>query len=297
MATAGKIKVVLRLRPALAGEGPTKQQPAALPPTVVPERAVAAGCAGPTTVARLVDLGREHRHQGSSNRAQEQAAATEGGGLRYELDRVYGQETPQREIFAEQVAPLLAAASEPAALQLTVFAYGMTGSGKTHTMQGSASDPGIIPRTVDAVFARLAEQGPDAVHEVTVSFAEVYNERCYDLLADPTAAARPAAGGGGGRAELAVRVDERGAVVLAGQRREVVSSFKEFMAAYTRGGAPRSTGATAMNARSSRSHAVLTLTVSRRDQATGRVLAEGLINLIDLAGNEDGARDPQPNTS
>ena len=65
-----------------------------------------------------------------------------------------------------------------------VFAYGMTNAGKTHTVLGHEQDPGLLPRTLQLLFAlsdkRLQE------FRFTVSFLEVYNEGVYDLLAPQT---------------------------------------------------------------------------------------------------------------
>jgi len=38
-----------------------------------------------------------------------------------------------------------------------LFAYGVTGSGKTYTMSGTATDPGIMPRSIDALFNSIKD--------------------------------------------------------------------------------------------------------------------------------------------
>lgn len=68
----------------------------------------------------------------------------------------------------------------------TVFAYGQTGTGKTHTMEGDLSNPdmyGVIPRSAQAIFERLKK--PDySSHTVKCSYLEIYNEELCDLLVD-----------------------------------------------------------------------------------------------------------------
>lgn len=64
---------------------------------------------------------------------------------------------------------------------VTVFAYGVTSSGKTHTMQGSKTDPGIIPRAVEALFERQSALERYKA-ELTVSYMEIYKDEVYDLL-------------------------------------------------------------------------------------------------------------------
>ena len=75
----------------------------------------------------------------------------------------------------------------------TVFAYGQTGTGKTHTMEGKTGtgvpidkDPqaGIIPRALNSLFDNLHKS--DATEwSVRVSFLELYNEEIFDLLSGP----------------------------------------------------------------------------------------------------------------
>jgi kinesin motor protein len=64
-----------------------------------------------------------------------------------------------------------------------IFAYGQTGSGKSYTMMGTQEQPGLIPRTCEALFARINDQPePNTTYSVHVSYFEVYNEHVRDLL-------------------------------------------------------------------------------------------------------------------
>lgn len=71
----------------------------------------------------------------------------------------------------------------------TIFAYGQTSSGKTHTMSGpditNIELQGIIPRMVRTLFMRIENSSEDIVFTVHVSMVEIYNERIKDLI-DPT---------------------------------------------------------------------------------------------------------------
>lgn len=69
----------------------------------------------------------------------------------------------------------------------TVFAYGQTGCGKTHSMVGQADNPdlqGIIPRCFGHVLQAISE-APDKEFLLRCSFLEIYNEEVHDLLGDP----------------------------------------------------------------------------------------------------------------
>ena len=70
---------------------------------------------------------------------------------------------------------------------ILVFAYGATGAGKTHTMLGTPEDPGVIARTVRALYEKIdlmKEKNNDSLYDVSVQYLEVYNEKINDLLTD-----------------------------------------------------------------------------------------------------------------
>lgn len=69
-----------------------------------------------------------------------------------------------------------------AGFNATLFAYGATGCGKTHTVSGSPQDPGVIPRALSALFERRTE-----VISFSMSYLEVYNEQIRDLLSSKNA--------------------------------------------------------------------------------------------------------------
>eukprot|EP00605_Chrysophyceae_sp_TOSAG23-4_P002869 GSChrysophyteH1.ASY1.ANO1.3160.1 assembled CDS len=84
------------------------------------------------------------------------------------FDRVFGTYSTQEEVFRQMVLPLVQ--ETVAGFNCTVFAYGQTGTGKTHTMEGdlhSEENAGIVPRAFT----------------IRVSFLELYNEELQDLLA------------------------------------------------------------------------------------------------------------------
>ena len=65
----------------------------------------------------------------------------------------------------------------------TVFAYGQSGTGKSHTVHGTATEPeqaGLVPRAVQDIFQAVADSSQQ--HLVRISYLEVYNEEVRDLL-------------------------------------------------------------------------------------------------------------------
>ncbi|KAL3205485.1 hypothetical protein MRX96_040778 [Rhipicephalus microplus] len=63
----------------------------------------------------------------------------------------------------------------------TIFAFGQTASGKTHTVMGSSKEPGLIPLTIDAIFD-IIQNMPEREYLVRISYIEIYNENVLDLL-------------------------------------------------------------------------------------------------------------------
>ncbi|KAI0408902.1 kinesin-domain-containing protein [Xylaria palmicola] len=180
----------------------------------------------------------------------------------------------------------------------TVFAYGMTGTGKTFSMQGTASSPGVIPLAITDIFSYIRET-PTREFLLRVSYLEIYNERIHDLLSMPTA---NAAGVGAAQEEIKLREDSKRGVYATPLKEEIVQSPTQLLRVIARGDQARRTASTQFNARSSRSHAVVQIVVESRERLPGGSGAEGkrsglfpggvrvsTLSLIDLAGSEKAA--------
>eukprot|EP00747_Dinoflagellata_sp_TGD_P162684 gnl/TRDRNA2_/TRDRNA2_180553_c0_seq1.p1 gnl/TRDRNA2_/TRDRNA2_180553_c0~~gnl/TRDRNA2_/TRDRNA2_180553_c0_seq1.p1 ORF type:complete len:1036 (-),score=198.18 gnl/TRDRNA2_/TRDRNA2_180553_c0_seq1:71-3178(-) len=195
---------------------------------------------------------------------------------RFAFDEAFGYDAVQNQVYLRTTQPLI-----PGVLQgfnATVFAYGATGAGKTFTMLGNPSQPGIMMLTLQDLFSEVAAQKEQEhkAFEVKCSFLEVYNENIRDLL-------RPDG------EYLDVREDPVKGVLIAGIS-EVggLESAKEIMALLHQANKNRMTEATAANVTSSRSHAVLQVVVEQRDRTAGIVaqVNVGKLSMIDLAGSE-----------
>mmetsp|Transcript_1193 Transcript_1193/g.1938 ORF Transcript_1193/g.1938 Transcript_1193/m.1938 type:complete len:1119 (-) Transcript_1193:206-3562(-) len=162
----------------------------------------------------------------------------------------------------------------------TVFAYGNTGAGKTHTMIGSKAEPGIMVRVMNDLFHYSEKNGKrDGVaFKITVSFLEVYNENIKDLLSDV-------------EEYLDLREDPIAGPMVAGITEVETKSSEEIMNLLHTGNQRRTQQATAANEVSSRSHAVLQVVVECKDRAPGTVanIKVGKLSLVDLAGSERAA--------
>jgi centromeric protein E len=73
----------------------------------------------------------------------------------YAFDRVFGPATTTRGVYDVAAQHVVNGAME--GVNGTVFAYGVTSSGKTHTMHGDQKSPGIIPLAIKDVFSIIQE--------------------------------------------------------------------------------------------------------------------------------------------
>lgn len=182
----------------------------------------------------------------------------------------------------------------------TVFAYGMTGTGKTFSMQGTASSPGVIPLAITDIFSYIRET-PSREFLLRVSYLEIYNEKIHDLLSMPTA---NTVGGVAQQEEIKLREDSKRGVYATPLKEEIVQSPTQLLRVIARGDQARRTASTQFNARSSRSHAVVQIVVESRERLPGGTAgADGgkrsgmlpggvrvsTLSLIDLAGSEKAA--------
>ena len=107
----------------------------------------------------------------------------------YNFDSVYETFATQHEVF-DEVRPLIGEVMR--GYEATVFAYGQTGTGKTHTMEGDITSDemkGIIPRAVEAIFQRLGDEKVYTASKVSAQYLEIYNEELCDLLLEGPAVA------------------------------------------------------------------------------------------------------------
>lgn len=204
----------------------------------------------------------------------------------YNFDNVFGPEADQGMVYQTVVTPALSEVL--AGYNCTVFAYGQTGTGKTHTMEGDlnsqlgtySAEAGIIPRTLYRLFHQL--ELSEKEYSVHASFVELYNEELRDLLS----VEQPKSLAAGG---LRMYDDKNKGVVLQGLEDIPMSDASHGLELLRRGSHKRQIAATNCNESSSRSHSVFTLTVHTKEttQKGEDVVKVGKLNLVDLAGSEN----------
>jgi len=159
---------------------------------------------------------------------------------------------------------------------MLMFSDGQTSSGKTFTLSGIDLTEGVIPYALHDIFERRSELlaiGTKA--EVEVSYVEIYREECFDLLARDA--------GQTSRNKLELRETPQGETILDGIHTQLVTDITQAITCLSEAAKGRSTGNTAMNAQSSRSHAIFTASL-RVTRGTGVVVSK--LHLVDLAGSE-----------
>ncbi|XP_010641085.1 kinesin-like protein KIF19 [Fukomys damarensis] len=189
------------------------------------------------------------------------------------FDRVFDQHASQEDVYSATIQHLVEGVIS--GYNATVFAYGPSGAGKTHTMLGMDAEPGIYLQTLTDLFQAIEETQDNMDYRVSMSYLEIYNEVIRDLL-------NPSSG------FLDLREDSKGSIQIAGITEVSTLNAQEIMQLLTRGNRQRTQEPTATNKTSSRSHAVLQVTV--RQQRQGPDLAEevhlGRLFMVDLAGSE-----------
>mmetsp|Transcript_4425 Transcript_4425/g.8593 ORF Transcript_4425/g.8593 Transcript_4425/m.8593 type:complete len:903 (-) Transcript_4425:80-2788(-) len=178
---------------------------------------------------------------------------------RFELDAVLPSQSTQAEVYERSGASRAVKQDLIKGFNTTILAYGQTGSGKTFTMgtatsQGNEDNEGVIPRAVNDVF-NIAKK-PSITTKVEVSYMEIYNEEIRDLLSDDETDANGRSG------ELRVQEFPDGTMGVANLTSRVVKNSAEVGYWMEEASKKRAVASTAMNAVSSRSHAVCTLSIT-----------------------------------
>ncbi|KAH9649184.1 kinesin-like protein KIN-7O [Citrus sinensis] len=132
---------------------------------------------------------------------------------KFEFDRIFDQDCKTLEVYEARTRDIVAAAVR--GFNGTVFAYGQTNSGKTHTMRGSLTEPGVIPRAVHDLFDIILGK-VDREFLLRMSYMEIYNEDINDLLAPE-------------HRKLQIHESLERGIYVAGLREEIVASPQQVL--------------------------------------------------------------------
>uniref|UniRef100_A0A673B2X3 Kinesin-like protein n=1 Tax=Sphaeramia orbicularis TaxID=375764 RepID=A0A673B2X3_9TELE len=168
-------------------------------------------------------------------------------GKPYYFDQVFQSNTTQEQFYNAVAQKIVRDVLE--GYNGTIFAYGQTSSGKTHTMEGKLHDQdmmGIIPRIVQDIFNYIYSMDENLEFHIKVSYFEIYLDKIKDLLD---------------------------------------SIPEEVMEAIDEGKNSRHVAVTNMNEHSSRSHSIFLINIKQENTQTEQKMT-GKLYLVDLAGSE-----------
>lgn len=209
------------------------------------------------------------------------------------FDKVFKPNATQEKVYNEAAKSIVA--DVLAGYNGTIFAYGQTSSGKTHTMEGVIGDSnkqGIIPRIVNDIFNHIYSMEVNLEFHIKVSYYEIYMDKIRDLL-DVS------------KINLSVHEDKNRVPYVKGATERFVSSPEDVFEVIEEGKSNRHIAVTSkniikpshslsliisilildMNEHSSRSHSVFLINVKQENLENQKKLS-GKLYLVDLAGSE-----------
>ncbi|EPY25958.1 kinesin [Angomonas deanei] len=201
---------------------------------------------------------------------------------KYVYDNVFGSTASQSDVYEKIGRPMLEEAYK--GFNVCLFAYGQTGSGKTHSLIGDIYDEdkkGITPRFIQDLFdeaQRRVDEDPELTIKVSFTMIEVYMEKVHDLLAPRQKGVESES--------LEIHEDSNRRVYVKGASVHHVLGYERAMQLLKKGNASRQTAETKMNETSSRSHAIMQISMSQEFESIDKKDLECTISLVDLAGSE-----------
>ncbi|XP_058725101.1 kinesin-like protein KIN-7N isoform X1 [Vicia villosa] len=198
-------------------------------------------------------------------------------GSSYAFDHIFDESSTNSSVYELLTKDIILAALN--GFNGTAFAYGQTSSGKTFTMNGCETDPGVIPLAVKDIFATI-ETMSKREFLIRVSYMEIYNEEINDLLVVENQ-------------KLQIHESLERGVFVAGLREEIVNNAEQVLNLIKAGEENRHFGETNMNVRSSRSHTIFRMVIESKgkdfnssDDSSNDIVRVSVLNLVDLAGSE-----------
>ncbi|KAJ1939066.1 hypothetical protein EC988_007413, partial [Linderina pennispora] len=172
-------------------------------------------------------------------------------GNSYTFDKVFDQKDTTQKVYDNSVKGIIQ--STLAGFNGTIFAYGQTSSGKTHTMHGSEVEPGIIKLAVRDMFSKIT-QDERREYLLRVSFLEIYNEVLRDLL-EPS------------KANLKIHENAKREIFVGDLSEHIVFNAEQVEELLAKGDRNRHIAGTNMNERSSRSHTIFRIVAESREKS------------------------------
>ncbi|XP_052852078.1 uncharacterized protein LOC128262077 [Drosophila gunungcola] len=181
------------------------------------------------------------------------------------FDYVFGEGASNQEVFDRMAKHIVHACMQ--GFNGTIFAYGQTSSGKTHTMMGDGQNPGVMVLAAKEIFQQISSE-TDRDFLLRVGYIEIYNEKIYDLL---------------NKKNQDLKIHESGnGIVTVNCEECIITGEEDLLRLLCTGNKERTVGET------SHSHAIFRIIIESRksDRSDDDVVIQSVLNLVDLAGSE-----------
>ena len=219
----------------------------------------------------------------------------------FHFSNVFGTKSSQEDVYKDVARPIVSSLLMQDCHGL-IFTFGVTNSGKTHTIHGSDEEPGILPRALQDIFNSIKKTGSEETrfpiddanykYAVVVNYLEIYNELIYDLLSDFSGSKIDPQ-----REALDLKMDTKGRIGVRGLRDVTVTSYDQAINILKQGRQNRQVAETKLNTDSSRSHSIFTIKLctvpkehvvpmSEVQKNPGQYVRYTKLSVIDLAGSE-----------
>lgn len=189
----------------------------------------------------------------------------------FSLDGGYPAETRNDQIYRDRCDQLIQRALE--GNNVTIMAFGATGSGKTSLMAGTEDEPGIIPYACRGIFQHASNKsGRDFM--ISVSYLEIRDEKMTDLL-NPH------------NNNMTIKEHPTKGIFVDGLSELIVKTGEEISTMYDQGTRARKMGAPDLSSHRARAHAVFSVVIEQRERQSSKVGVRSVIQLVDTAGSEE----------
>lgn len=199
---------------------------------------------------------------------ESQALSNETDIAKFDFSAVFDEDATQELVYRRTVPKQLQAWIQ--GINCTLFAYGISGSGKTHTIEGTSEQPGILPRVAEYLFSHI-ETVSDKDYFVEFSAIQVYMEKTYDLLDSGK--------------EVKLRTVKEDVFFEEPYKPTKVTSLEQLMEQYKKAQKSKVVAFTMMNSASTRGHVIYSIQVTSRHVDSGKT-TQSKFNLVDLSGSE-----------
>ena len=197
----------------------------------------------------------------------------------YTFSEVFDESSSQEKVFETTCKDLILDLIQKDKSGL-IFTYGMTNAGKTFTVTGSPSSPGILPQSLTFLFKYCQDENIKL--SIHCNFVEIYQEDVFDLLSlDPSNAKNKFY-----KKKINVKENAHGVFYLQDVTNQPILTIDDFHNALNKGIAKKVHSATNLNQNSSRSHTIFKIIINETELNTDPNSKCSSLSIVDLAGSE-----------